>query len=499
MLYMPTEDKVDPAIEINVTTKSTVLKNEDDENIEADTIAAIATAHGTGAIGIIKVSGPRAFQIAEAVFSGKRCITEIKSHTVLHGYIVDPVRQEKVDEVILLKMDAPNTYTREDVVEIQCHAGMDVQVSILRLVIQMGARPAEPGEFTKRAFLNGRLDLSQAEAVMDLIRSTSEMGTKAAMSQLEGKLSKALKNNRNKLLDLIAALNVVVDFPEHEIDEMTVMHTLNSLSEIEEELRKLSDSFRSGRVARDGITAAIAGKPNVGKSTLLNQLIGRDRAIVSAIPGTTRDVLEESVNIGGFSVRFVDTAGIRETSDVIEKIGVEKAIDAIEKADFIIMVFDAKDGIQEEDVRIFQLVQNSQNKKTIFLVNKTDLADFERIKASKAVLSKMAQDERLTIIETSLKSGDGVEKLEAVIREMFHTKVLLSNNEAIVTNIRHYTLVQKSIDAIQSAITAVNSGLPIEMPIIDMQDALSYIGEITGEECLEEIIDRIFSNFCVGK
>jgi tRNA modification GTPase len=523
-----------------------------------DTIAAISTAHGTGAIGIVRISGSGAFAIAGAVFRGKKKFEQMKTHTVAYGFIVDapgmhgeidkpgaagatsstsaigtpgaagPISAaEKIDEVLILKMEAPRTYTREDVVEIHCHAGVDVQMRVLRLVLRCGARAAEPGEFTKRAFLNGRLDLSQAEAVMDLIGSSSETGTKAALKLLEGELGALVSDTRERLLALIASLDVFLDFPEHDTEQRSASDARGALSQIEARLLRLSDSYSRGRVAREGIVAVIAGKPNVGKSTLLNALSGRERAIVTDVPGTTRDTIDEYVNLGGFTVRFVDTAGIRDTSDAVEKIGVAKTLEAVESADLAIAVFDAGDSgpqaaqaaqtaqaarCAREQAKTpasgharaseSRLLDMLKAKRIIAVINKTDLADERGIGALREMVAALFGG-RPVVVEASLKDSEGsaraAEAIGAAIKRLFYSGSLFGGGEVILTNERHHALIQKCLASVRSANAALLRGLPPEMPIIDMEEALAALGEITGETYSNDVIDRIFADFCVGK
>ncbi|HHW49137.1 MAG TPA: tRNA uridine-5-carboxymethylaminomethyl(34) synthesis GTPase MnmE, partial [Clostridiaceae bacterium] len=393
---------------------------------ENDTIAAISTPLGTGGIGIIRISGDDAFKIAEKIFKGKKDFGSIKSHTINYGKIVDPESGETVDEALLTKMEKPNTFTREDVVEINCHGGIVVLRRILALVLKEGARLAEPGEFTKRAFLNGRIDLSQAEAVIDLINSKTDESSKAAINQLEGKLSGKLKEIRNKLIELIAHIEVTVDYPEHDIEEITAEMVYKEVREIRGMLEKLLKSFERGRIIREGLKIVIVGKPNVGKSSLLNELAGKNKAIVTDIPGTTRDIIEEYINIKGIPVKIIDTAGIRETEDIVEKIGVDRAAEAIESADLVLMVLDAHEGIQHEDMAIIEKIKD---KKHIIIVNKIDLVPDEWD------ISSLPQLQDKNVIEMSLKEGIGVEKLEDEIAELFLKGEVRANDEFLVTNV----------------------------------------------------------------
>ena len=510
-----------------------------------DTIAAISTPATNesedGAIGIIRISGPDAFPIAARIFRGKKPFDAIRPYAVGYGSIcgdtgadtgadADAVRGGTpdtgargpfgadggaggcadscaggaIDEVLILKMRAPKSYTCEDVVEIHCHAGAGVQRKILRMILKAGARAAGPGEFTKRAFMNGRIDLAQAEAVMDLIRAKSEAGASAAMRQLEGALSGRLGAARESIVGLIASLEAMLDFPEHDINERGIQDIDDELNTIEQGLCGLADSFEYGRAAREGITAVIIGRPNVGKSTLLNLLAGRERAIVTDTPGTTRDMIDEYVNLGGFTVRFIDTAGIRDTGDAVEQIGVARAIDAIGQADMAIVMFAADEWFSAGDEKLMDL---TSTKKRVFIINKTDLAG-----AGQAGKMRDAIDERLAgqaaprvqsdadeIIEASLISGEGLPRIENAVKVLFTGKPVPGRNDVTITNARHHAAVLRGLAAIRGARRALAGRLPLEMPIIDMREALGAVGEITGETYSEDIIDRIFSEFCVGK
>ena len=481
------------------------------EDVETDTIAALATASSTsaensGAIGIIRLSGPGAFRIASRIYHGNKPFDAIKPYTIGYGSIyersVSPGTSGRViDEVLILKMRAPRSYTREDIVEIHCHAGADVQNRILRLVMANGARAAEPGEFTKRAFLNGRIDLSQAEAVMDLIRAKSEAGAALAMRQLEGALSLKLDVSREALIDLIATLEANLDFPEHDIEELSISETDIALNNIERELNALLESFEYGKVAREGITAVIAGRPNVGKSTLLNLFAGKERAIVTEIPGTTRDIVDEYKNIGGFTVRFLDTAGIRDTEDVVERLGVARTIGELEKADLALLMFSADEDFGSDDARLLYL---TIGRKRVFIINKTDLSGPHAICKIKKTINDHCECDGChakdsATVEASLINGEGLMEIEEAIGKLFTGQMPPDYSDAVLTNARHRALTSRSLESLRAARTALNARLPLEMPIIDMRDALAALGEITGKTYSEDIIDRIFSEFCVGK
>jgi len=454
---------------------------------ESDTIAAISTPHGTGGIGIIRISGDEAFNIAARIFKSKNKFQDIKSHTINYGKIVDPSSGETIDEVLLSKMEKPNTFTREDVVEINCHGGIVVLKRVLELVIAEGARLAEPGEFTKRAFLNGRIDLSQAEAVIDLINSKTAESSKAAVMQLEGRLSEKLSDIRRSLIQLIASIEVTVDYPEHDIEEITAQQVNNELGGIISKLEELAKSFERGKVIREGISAVIVGRPNVGKSSLLNELSGKNRAIVTDIPGTTRDIIEEYVNINGIPMRILDTAGIRETKDVVEKIGVDRAQREIENADLVIMMLDARTGMEESDAAIYNKVKD---KKNIIILNKVDLVD---------EVNEDSLPEGVNIVKMSLKNGIGIDKLEDEITNLFFKGEIVSNDEVLLTNVRHKHLIDMAIRSIKDARNAYENAMPIDMMTIDIKNAAEYIGQITGESVSEDVVHEIFSRFCLGK
>jgi tRNA modification GTPase len=455
-----------------------------------DTIAAVATAHGTGGIGIIRISGEEAFGIAARLYKGKKSFSELRTHSLSYGRIVDPEHGETVDEVLIAKMRGPNTFTREDVVEIHCHGGLLVVRKILDLVVKQGARTAEPGEFTKRAFLNGRIDLSQAEAVIDLIHAKTGESSRAAVGQLEGKLSRKLKEVRTRLIELIAHIEVTVDYPEHDIEEITGQKVYEALNEIRDKLRVLADSFEKGRMIREGIHAVIVGRPNVGKSSLLNELSGKSRAIVTDVPGTTRDILEEFVNINGVPVSLVDTAGIRETEDVVEKIGVERAEKAVENADLVILMLDASEGITEEDRRIYQKVCS---KKVLVLANKLDLT-------GTAILEDIrSQFAGAGVIGTSITEEIGIDELEKEIAGLFFKGDIQQNNEVLVTNIRHKNLIDAAIRSVDEACGAYEGGMPLDCITIDVKNVAEQLGQITGESVSEDVMHEIFSRFCIGK
>ena len=458
-----------------------------------DTIAAISTPYGTGGLGIIRISGAETFHIAEKIFTGRKALHEMRSHTVAHGRIVDPASGLTLDDVLIIKMNGPNTFTTEDVVEINCHGGIIVLKNILSLIIRQGARPAEPGEFTKRAFLNGRLDLVQAEAVIDLINSKTSEGSQAAAAQLEGKLSERIGKARRKLIELIAHIEAVIDYPEHDIEELTGGMVYVGVTAVKTELQRIVEGFNRGRLIREGITAAIIGKPNAGKSSLLNVLAGSDRAIVTEIPGTTRDIIEEYINIGGMPVRFLDTAGIRTTSDPVESIGVERAQKAALEAELVIAVFDAKTGILPEDVAI---LTSLRDKKKIIIINKTDIAEEAELQKMKDLLST---EDGTPVLIASMLEGTGITDLLKEIEKLFLKGNLEMNSEVLVTSVRHRQLLDNAIDSLEAAEAAHVGGLPLDFVTIDIKESTEYLGQITGESVSEDVVKEIFERFCIGK
>lgn len=492
-----------------------------------DTIAAISTPQGTGGIGIIRISGEKAFGIADRLFVGKRPVKEMRSHTVNYGKIINPLNGDMVDEVLLTKMKRPHTFTKEDVIEINCHGGTVVLLRILELVMKEGARPAEPGEFTKRAFLNGRLDLSQAEAVIDLINAKTTEGSRAAAAQLEGKLSERLKKARNQLIGLIAHIEVTVDYPEHDIEEITGQAVYEDTQGILAKLIEIAESFNKGRILREGIKVVIAGKPNVGKSSLLNELAGKNKAIVTDIPGTTRDIIEEYISIKGIPVKLSDTAGIRETADPIEKIGVEKAEGAIESADLILLMLDGSKELDEDDKGI---IDKLSEKKIIYLINKTDMAEEAMVSAivrylgqkqkagfyvsretkgmrqgdgslaaSETEPSNLTVSDPVKVIRASMLMGKGLDELESAIADLFLKGNVSINNEVLVTSIRHKSLLDMAIGSLKDARNAYETGMPLDMITIDIKNAAECLGQITGESVSEDVVHEIFSRFCIGK
>lgn len=456
-----------------------------------DTIAAISTPLGEAGIGIVRISGRDAVDIAERVFvspKGKR-LSDERSHTLTYGFIKDPSTGEMIDEVLVSVMKAPNTYTREDTVEINCHGGFLPLRKTLELVLKEGARPAEPGEFTKRAFLNGRIDLTQAEAVADLIRSKTEASQRLALAQLQGGLSEKITNLRDKLADLCAHIEAYIDFPEEEIEPAT-LDTINAgLSSLLNELDRLSKTYDEGRFFRDGIRVAIVGRPNVGKSSLLNALLQRDRAIVTELPGTTRDVLEELLNIKGLLVRVMDTAGIRETHEMAEKEGVRRSLQAIDDSDLVIVLIDGTKPLSDEDLYILERVKE-KGKRFIIGINKSDLS------LSAAAFSLEPSAFRLNI---SAKTGEGLEELKEAIINLSIGEKRGDPEGLIITNIRHKIAIDRAIDSLRKASIEMIDSQPEEIIALSLREGLDYLGEIVGAVTTEEILNRVFSQFCIGK
>jgi tRNA modification GTPase len=457
-----------------------------------DTVAAISTAPGEGGIGIIRISGKDSLNILDKVFKSKtnKNTMEFASYTIRYGRIVEPEDNSVIDEVLVSYMKSPHTYTREDIVEINCHGGPIPVRKILELVLRNGARLAEPGEFTKRAFLNGRIDLAQAEAVIDMIRSKTEMSMEAAIRQLEGKLSKHLGSVKDKLVDLMSHIEASIDFPEEDVEEVLYDELYTECNIIINSLEHLIKSSETGKIIREGLNTIIIGKPNVGKSSLLNALIEENRAIVTDIPGTTRDIIEEHLNIKGIPVNIIDTAGIRETEDMIEKIGVEKTREYVNRADLVILVLDSSDKLSSEDEEIFEMIKN---RKSIILINKVDLpSKLDRNDIEKYLTGKK-------FIEVSVKESYGVELVREEIYNIVYSGEVRSSSEVLVTNIRHKELLIKSKSSLMDAIKTLNINMPLDLVSIDIRQALEYIGEITGETVQEDIINRIFTQFCIGK
>lgn len=457
---------------------------------QTDTIAAISTAVGNAGISIIRISGPQAFFVASAVFRGKGDFLSYPSHTIHYGKIIDPERNETLDEILISKMKGPKTYTAEDTVEINCHGGYVTASRILDLLYRQGVRPAEAGEFTKRAFINGRLDLVQAEAVMDLIGSRTEKGSRVAVSQLEGRLSVEIDGIWKALVELLAEIEVNLDYPEYDFEEVTLQKCEGVIQKAIVKLEKLIESFHYGKILREGMEAAIIGKPNAGKSSLLNRLSRKNRAIVTDIPGTTRDILEEYVNIQGLPIKLIDTAGLRETQDQVEKIGVEKALEAIQSADLILFILDAQSGFEREDAEILKTVQGLE-RKTLYIVNKTDKTDEGRLKEIRDIVPSS--------IEISVLEDSGINVLESEIHHFVNKNDLDIDNQTLVTNARHKQLLTSSLEGLKSALSLVEDAMTLDILAMEIKSAAENLGLITGHEVSEDVVLNIFERFCVGK
>ena len=459
---------------------------------EFDTIAAISTAPGEGAIGIVRISGDLAISIASSIYQcGTKQLEEQKTHTIHYGHIVDPKSGEVYDEVMVSVLRAPKTFTREDIVEINCHGGIVAINRVLQLVLRMGARLAEPGEFTKRAFLNGRIDLSQAEAVMDLIRAKTDKSMQLAMSQLDGQLSNLIQNLRQEILNTLAQVEVNIDYPEYDdVEEMTLQLLREKTQQVLQGIRALLNTASQGKILRDGLKTAIVGRPNVGKSSLLNVLLREEKAIVTDIAGTTRDTIEEYVNVRGVPLQLIDTAGIRETNDVVEKIGVERSRKALKEADFVLLLLNQSETLQEEDIR---LLETTKGMKRIILFNKTDLPS----KLSKEDIAPYAQEEE--IVTTSMLNKEGIDQLEEKIAGYFFQGQMNERDATYLSNTRHIALLEKA----EQALVEVQNGIEMEMPVdliqIDFTRAWDLLGEITGDSVQDELLTQLFSQFCLGK
>lgn len=455
-----------------------------------DTIAAIATAPGEGGIGIVRISGEKSLEVAQSIFKSKsgKTIKDYNTRTLIYGKIVDG--EKVIDEVLVAYMKGPNSYTAEDVIEINCHGGFISVKKILELILSKGVRIADAGEFTKRAFLNGRIDLSQAEAIIDVIKSKTDMAHEVAQNQLEGSLAKKIKDLRMNVTEVLAHLEVSIDFAEEDVEEITYQTLEEKAHELRNEIKKLYDTAESGKILRDGLKTVIVGKPNVGKSSLLNSILGENRAIVTDIAGTTRDVIEEFVNIKGIPLKIVDTAGIRETEDIVEKIGVEKSRESFSTADLVIMVLDASRKLSEEDMEILESIKN---KKTIVLLNKVDLeAQIELEKIKEFVSSD-------DIIEISALKNQGIEKLQDKIESMVYQGSVKNSSNLMITNSRHKDALFKAYESINDAISAIEQRMPYDFIEVDFKNIWDYLGYINGDTVREDLLDTIFANFCIGK
>ncbi len=472
------------------------------EDLHNTTIAAIATAMSDAGIGIVRMSGPDAFAIADRVYRGKKekRLSEQQTHTIHYGYIMD--KNDRIDEVLVMLMQGPRSYTGEDTVEIDCHGGVYVVKRILELLIENGARPAEPGEFTKRAFLNGKMDLSQAEAVGDLISSRNQYALQSSMNHLRGNIRNKICELRNEIIYHTAFIESALDDPEHINVDGYGEKLGKAVEKMMNQIHGLIETYDSGRMIREGIRTVILGKPNAGKSSLLNALLGEERAIVTEIAGTTRDILEEHINLKGISLNVTDTAGIRDTEDLVEKIGVERAQDYAEQADLILYVIDASMPLDENDQKIFHIIQG---KKSVILLNKSDLdvvVKEEDVKnkyfASDPSIfaSKEIMEFTIPVLNVSVKEKMGIDVLEETLKSLFYEGNLSFNDEIYITNVRHKTALQDAFSALERVMESIHSGMPEDFYSIDLLDAYESLGRITGESVGEDLVNEIF---CMGK
>ena len=454
------------------------------------TIVSISTAPGIGGIGIIRMSGEKSFEILDKIFKPKTSqkIEDIKGYTIKYGHIVE--NNEIIDEVLVSYFKAPRSYTTENMCEINSHGGNVVVKKILEICLKNGAELAEPGEFTKRAFLNGRIDLAQAESVIDVINAKSDKEAKSGIKQLEGYLSKEIKGIKQEILDVLVNIEVTIDYPEYDTPEVQEKEIAQMLESVGKKLKKLEKSFDNGKIIKDGIKTAIIGKPNAGKSSLLNAILKEDRAIVTEYEGTTRDTIEEFVNINGIPLKLIDTAGIRETKDEVEKIGIAKSRETANTADLIIAIFDASKEIDEEDLEVIDFIKN---KKAIIILNKMDLK--AKIDENNENLKKLSGN----IIKMSALKNIGIDKLYEKITEMFNLNEINLDNENVITNVRQKNLITKAIENVKKAKETIEQKMPIDIVAIFIKDILEDLGKITGEVVTEDIIEEIFANFCLGK
>ena len=469
--------------------------------MKTDTIVAIATALSDSGIGIVRVTGDEAIQIVNRIFvnkNGKSCFQNYKTHTIHYGYIIDVFSEEEdfrnkiVDEVMVALMKAPNSYTKEDTVEINCHGGVLLLQKVLELIIKCGARMAEPGEFTKRAFLNGRIDLAKAEAVMDLIHSQNEFALKSSVEQLRGSVSEAVRKLREEIIYEIAFIESALDDPEHISLDGYEVKLQEKIVSILERVQKLIASADNGKMMKEGINTVIVGKPNAGKSSLLNRMVGEERAIVTDIAGTTRDVLQESIRLHGISLNIIDTAGIRSTEDIVEKIGVERAKEYAAKADLILYVVDSSVPLDDSDRDIISVIQD---KKVIVLLNKSDL----EAKVSEEELKELFGNKTMELVRTSTKENTGMVEFEEIIKNMFFRSQIKSNEEVVITNMRHKEALVEAEKSLQMVMNSLEMHMPEDFYSIDLMSAYASLGYIIGEEVDEDLVNEIFTKFCMGK
>ncbi|HDK27482.1 MAG TPA: tRNA uridine-5-carboxymethylaminomethyl(34) synthesis GTPase MnmE [Candidatus Atribacteria bacterium] len=466
---------------------------------ENDTIAAISTPIGESGIGIVRLSGPKAIKIAQKVYRDKKLkkinIEAFPTCTAHYGLIVDPNNEEIIDEIILILMKKPKTYTKEDIVEFNCHGGILPLRKVLGTLIDCGARLAEPGEFTKRAFLNGRIDLSQAEAVIDLIQAKTDKSLQTSLAQLEGNLKKKINNLRDKLVEIVAKIEAPMDFPDQDIDELNIIEIQRRVKSIQKEVTILLNTLDYGKILREGINTVIIGKANVGKSSLFNTLLKESRSIVTPLPGTTRDTIEELINIKGIAFRIIDTAGLKNPENVVEEISLKRMKKYLERADLILAMFDVNTSISEEDMEIIQEINKARerNKKAIIIENKIDLKEkIERQKLFELLNIKES-------VKISLKDYIGIEQLEEELANTVFKGVIIPNNGVIINNIRQADALKRTKKGLEYVLEGIKKKMPYDLLTIDLKDSLDSLGEITGDSVNEEIIDNIFSRFCIGK
>ena len=459
-----------------------------------DTIAAISTGMTNSGSGIVRISGSEALEIADLVYKGKETITEVPTHTIHYGHVMDG--DETVDEVLVMVMRGPRTFTGEDTVEINCHGGTYVVSRVLETLLKAGARPAEPGEFTKRAFLNGKMDLSQAEAVIDVITSENEYALQSSISQLKGSVKNRIKEIREKIIYHTAFIETALDDPEHISVDGYGEVLKEAAEEVIDQLKELIDSSDDGRIMKEGIQTVILGKPNAGKSSLLNILAGHDRAIVTDIEGTTRDVLEEQIRLQGLTLNIIDTAGIRQTDDIVEKMGVDKAKEYAKEADLIIYVVDASRNLDENDEKIFDLIYD---KRTVILLNKSDLDTVVTEEMIRERISQKGVQKQIPVIAISAKEEQGIKELENTVKAMFLKGDLSFNEEVYITNARQKNALVNARESMKKVIFSIDAGMPEDFYSIDLMDAYESLGNITGESIGEDLVNEIFSKFCMGK
>lgn len=455
---------------------------------EFDTIAAISTPIGEGGISIVRMSGEDAVKIANKVFKGAN-LTEVSTHTIHYGHIVDPESKKVIDEAMVTVLRAPKTFTREDIVEVNCHGGIVVTNHILQILLANGARMADPGEFTKRAFVNGRIDLTQAESVMDIVRAKTDKARQVAVGQLAGGLLEKIRAMRKEILDTLANVEVNIDYPEYDADQITADQMAKTSKDVIAEIDKLLNTAQEGTILRNGLATAIVGQPNVGKSSLLNYLTKSDKAIVTDVAGTTRDTLEEYVSVKGVPLKLIDTAGIHHTEDKVEKIGVERSQKALQQADLVLLLLDGSKNLADEDKA---LIEETKNKKRIIILNKMDIGQ----KINVQEMKKLTNSE---VISTSILKQVNLDELENLIKKLFFSGITNSNDQILVTNQRQSGLLAKAKKQLEDVISAVEDGVPVDIAQIDFNGAWDTLGEITGDSAPDELINALFSQFCLGK